>query len=184
MPTYVALLRGINVSGQKAIKMADLRHTFERIKCHNVQTYVQSGNVVFHSTTASAAALVKKIEAAIAHDYGFDVSVILRTAQELRAVVTKNPFVAQHGVDPSTLHITFLSATPSKDALKKLDVVPSAPDQFRIIGQQIYLHCPNGYGKTKLSNSAFERWLSVPATTRNWKTVNALVAMGTTADPE
>ena len=177
MPIYVAMLRGINVSGHKIIKMEDLRASFLALGLRGVKTHVQSGNVIFEAAKNSSADLSKQIAASIQRDFGFAVPVILKTAKELERVIQSNPFAKMKSVDPARLHVTFLSKPAPKDASKKLDALAHAPDQFRLGAQEIYLHCPDGYGRTKLSNVALERALSVGATTRNWKTVNSLLEM-------
>ena len=177
MPTYIAMLRGINVSGHKMVKMEALRASFGALRLSNVRTYVQSGNVVFGVGNSSVAALSEKIEQRILRDFGFSVPVFLRTAKELEEIIKDNPFLKETAIDHSKLHITFLSDAAPKTALEALQPLAAKTERFRIIGRQIYLYCPNGYGRTKLSNTAIERKLSVGATTRNWKTVNTLLAM-------
>ena len=177
MPTYIALLRGINVSGHKAIKMEDLRSSFGALKFSSVETYVQSGNVVFAAENDSVAALSEKIERRILRDFGFSVPVFLRTAKEWDEIIKGNPFRTDTAIDQSKLHITFLSVVAPKRAAEALQPLALKPEQFRVIGSKIYLYCPNGYGRTKLSNNAIEKKLSVGATTRNWRTVNTLLAM-------
>lgn len=177
----VAMLRGINVSGHKPVKMEALRASFERLGCDAVRTYVQSGNVVFTTTAAPGTALVRKIEAQLARDFGFAVPVMLRTARELSRVVDRNPFLKRTSIDRSRLHVTFLAEPPARKALADLLQLSSTPpDEFELTGREVYLLCPNGYGRTKLSNTAFERLLGVNATTRNWKTVTTLLAMAAT----
>jgi uncharacterized protein (DUF1697 family) len=177
MPSYVAMLRGINVSGSKMIKMEALRAMFEALGFENVRTYVQSGNVVFQAKERAAAPLGAKIAARIKRDFGFDVPTLVLGARELARVVEENPFLSESGVDPSKLHVTFLHAKPGAAGLKKMAGVSSGRDRFRCLGTSIYLVCPDGYGRTKLSNNVFERALAVGATTRNWKTVTALSAL-------
>ena len=177
MPTYVAMLRGINVSGHKMIKMESLRASFGALKLSNVQTYVQSGNVIFECADGSVAALSEKIERRILRDFGFSVPVFLRTSKELEQTIIRNPFLTDTAIDHSKLHVTFLSDAAPKMALEALQPLAVKPEQFRVLGRQVYLYCPNGYGRTKLSNTAIEKKLSVGATTRNWKTVNTLLAM-------
>jgi uncharacterized protein (DUF1697 family) len=174
---YIAMLRGINVSGQKVIKMEHLRLAFEALGFHGVKTYVQSGNVIFESAKASSTVLSKSIGEQILHDFGFAVSVILKTPNELKRVVGANPFLKKRAIDQSNLYVTFLSRPPATTALRNLGALKAEPDQFCITGREIYLYCPNGYGRTKLSNNVFERMLSVEATTRNWKTVKMLLEM-------
>ncbi len=177
MPIYIAMLRGINVSGRKIIQMENLRRSFEALGFHGVRTYVQSGNVIFESAKASSPVLSKRIGEKILYDLGFAVSVILKTPDEMKRVVGANPFLKNRTIDQSKLYVTFLSRPPATTALRNLDALKAEPDQFCITGREIYLYCPNGYGRTKLSNNVFERMLSVEATTRNWNTVNRLLEM-------
>jgi len=177
MPSYVAMLRGINVSGSKPVKMEALRASFEALGFKNVRTYVQSGNVVFEAKERAAGPLGPKIVARIKRDFGFDVPVLVLGAAELSRVVAENPFVDERGVDLTKLHVTFLAGAPAAAGLKKMEGVSSGRDAFRCLGQIVYLLCPDGYGNTKLSNNALERALGAAATTRNWKTVTTLAAM-------
>ncbi len=171
------MLRGINVAGQKIIKMEMLRASFEALGFRRVRTYVQSGNVIFESGKASLSSLSKRIEGKILRDFGFSIHLALRTSNEMKKIVGANPFLKEQDLDHSKLHITFLSAIPIRAALGKLEGLNALPDQWRINGREVYLYCPNGYGKTKLANTALEKMLSVKATTRNWKTVNTLIEM-------
>jgi uncharacterized protein (DUF1697 family) len=174
LTVYVAMLRGINVGGQKSIRMENLRTSFEELGYRNPRTYVQSGNIVFNTAASTEAELSRKIREKILKDYGFQVAVVIRSSSEMSKIVRANPFLKDRGIDPSKLHVTFLSDLPAKPALSRMDPLNGAPDQFRILGREIYLHCPNGYGRTKLSNNVIEKALSVPATTRNWNTVSTL----------
>jgi len=171
------MLRGINVSGHKMIRMDALRASFGALKLSNVRTYVQSGNVVFEAADSSVDNLSEKIERRILRDFGFSVPVFVRTAKELDEIIKDDPLLEETVVDHSKLHVTFLSHTAPKMALEALQPLAVKPEQFRVLGREIYLYCPNGYGRTRLSNTAIEKKLSVGATTRNWKTVNTLLAM-------
>jgi uncharacterized protein (DUF1697 family) len=175
--SYIALLRGINVSGHKTIRMELLRGCFEEVGCQNVQTYVQSGNVVFEAKEEAAVGLGEEIGKRILRNFGFPVPVLLRTAKEMERIAQDNPFVDQAGIDHSKLHVTFLSAAAPKSAARALEPLAMKSEQFQVKVGEIYLYCPNGYGRTKLSNNAIEKKLGVEATTRNWKTVNALMAL-------
>ena len=177
MPAYIAMLRGINVSGQRTVKMEHLRALCSSLGFRNVETYVQSGNIVFQTPKENAVSLSKRIGESILESLGFDTTVIMRTAQEMQVVVANNPFLKEKDVDSSKLHVTFLSETAQKSSLKKLEALSTSPDRFYAARHEIYLYCPNGYGRTKLSNNAVERALSVRATTRNWKTTNMLLEM-------
>jgi uncharacterized protein (DUF1697 family) len=177
MTSYIAMLRGINVSGQKIIKMERLRATFEGLGFGNVRTYVQSGNLVFETGTNSAATITRRIEERILNDFGFAVRVFLIKAKELNEIAKENPFVNDGTIDQSKLHVTFLSDRAPTTAVKSLAALAVKPERFQISGQAIYLYCPNDYGRSKLANNAIERKLGVEATTRNWKTVKALLSM-------
>ena len=178
MSTYIALLRGINVSGHKKIIMADLKALFESHSFNNVQTYIQSGNIVFdynHKGTNQDIAL--KISKAILNYYQFEVPVLVRTGSEMKSALENNPFVEEANADPSRVAITFLATKPNPENVKKLDGMDNAPDRFIIKDTGVYLHCPDGFGVSKLSTNFFESKLKVKATARNWKTVNKLVEM-------
>ena len=177
MPSYIALLRGVNVSGHHRIKMDRLRATFLELGFRNVRTYFQSGNVVFDSGATATSALGRRIEAQIQRDFGFRVPVIVRTPKEMATVVKHNPFLNATNVDVSRLHVTFLSEPAPGIANEALRRLASGGEQVHVNGRTIYLHCPDGYGGSRLSNTAIERHLRVGATTRNWKTTNALLTM-------
>ncbi len=168
------MFRGINVAGHKIIKMQNLRTSFEELGFRRVRTYVQSGNVIFETEKTSSKSLSKSIEGRILSEFGFPVPLVLRTSGEMKQVVGDNSFLGEKGIDDSKLHVTFLSAFPSGTALRRLEGLNALPDRFLIKGREVYLYCPNGYGRTKISNNTLEKLLSVEATTRNWRTVNAL----------
>jgi uncharacterized protein (DUF1697 family) len=173
MQTYIAILRGINVSGHKLIKMDALKASFERLGFADVQTYIQSGNIVFKHK-ANSKLLDDKIKTMLDDEYGFDVPVLVKTVAEMKTVLNNNPFISNVSNDMNTLHVTLLAEKPLPEHIAKLNQ-DFGVDAYRIIEKTIYLYCPNGYGKTKLSNSFFESKLKVSATTRNWKTITALV---------
>jgi uncharacterized protein (DUF1697 family) len=173
--TYVALLRGINLGARNKVPMADLRELFAGLECRDVSTYVQSGNVIFKSSVA-AGKLSQTIEKRIRRDLGLSVTVLVRTKAQLVKVVAGNPFAADES-DLTKLHVTFLADLPDRARVRELAAKQFEPDEFRVAGQEIYLHCPNGYGRSKLSNANFEKRLGVAATTRNWKTVTTLAEL-------
>jgi uncharacterized protein (DUF1697 family) len=177
MPTYIAMLRGINVTGSKIIKMEPLRASFAALGFKNVQSYIQSGNLIFEAPNASIATLSEKIEKKILRDFGHSVSVVLRAPKELAEIIKRNPFVKDPAVDQSRLYVTFLAEVPPKDAAELLQPLAAGAEQIRVIGREVYLYCPKGYGETKISNNAIEKKLSIGATTRNWKTTQTLLAM-------
>jgi uncharacterized protein (DUF1697 family) len=174
MSTYISMLRGINVGGQKKVGMKELKELYESLGFGRVRTYIQSGNVVFDYPHSDPSTLVSKIERGIEGRFGFKVPVVVRTRDELQRLITNTPFV---GKDESKVHVTFLSAEPAAPGEDEISRAKDGAEEYSISGREIYLFCPNGYGVTKLSNALFERKLKVPATTRNWRTVNALLSM-------
>lgn len=176
MNTYVALLRGINVGGHKRIAMQDLRQLVAGLGHSEVATYIQSGNVIFRSSASSTTDLAGELEARIGRDLGQEVTVVVRSHEDLVRVVGGNPFTAL-GADPASLHVTFLAREPDPGLLAELDMGEVAPDEFEVRGREIYLRCPLGYGQTKLNPALWERRLKVRTTTRNWNTVRKLLEM-------
>jgi len=156
--------------------MPDLRTLFVGLGSEDVATYVQSGNVIFKSPADSPAELIHKIEERISRDLGLNVTVVLRTKAQLARILAGNPF-AKNGREPANLHVTFLADKPERGRVSELEAGQFEPEEFRIVGHEIYLHCPNGYGRTTLSNAYFEKQLNVAATTRNWKTVTKLAEL-------
>jgi uncharacterized protein (DUF1697 family) len=167
---YVALLRGVNVAGHRPVRMADLRALVESLGHRDVSTYLQSGNVVFSSAFRDTDELAQEIASTL----GGAVTVLVLPAGELASIVAANPF--PHA-DTGHLHVTFLADAPEPARVAALDGDRFAPDAFRLLGRQVYVHAPNGYGRSKLGNAFFERMLGVAATTRNWRTVTALAGL-------
>jgi len=176
MNTYISLLRGINVSGQKKIKMADLCALYESLGLDNVQSYLQSGNVIFASLETDRAQLAERIETKISEVYGYSVPVFILDPADFQRVIAANPFAAH---DPTKLLVAFLKHLPSETAYQEIQVPASGRDEFAFGEQEIFIFCPDGFGRSKLNNNLWERKLEIPATTRNWKTVNALYEMAT-----
>lgn len=177
MNTYITLVRGINVSGQKMIKMPALVNLYESIGFKNVSTYIQSGNLLFKSSISSPDKIAEKIEKNIKSTFGFEVKVIIRTPEELKMVINKNPFLKRDRIDTIRLYVSFLSNEPDKKLIKDLQINKNESEEFQIIGKEIYLYLPQGFGNAKLQAGVFEKKLNVSATARNWKTVNALYEM-------
>lgn len=175
MISHIALLRGINVGGNM-LRMERLRAIFAELGLSGVKTYLQSGNVLF-SAKGTPAGLSAMIERRVSEETRLPVSVIIRTPAQLKRIVDANPFLKARGADAKTLHVTFLAGAAPKAGLAALAKVKSGDDRWQASGNEIYLCCPHGYGRTKLNNTAIERLLGVRATTRNWNTVTALHAM-------
>ena len=174
MNTYISMLRGINVSGQKKIRMAELKSLYESLEFGNVQTYVQSGNVIFDSEEKDVTKLGYEIEAQIESTFGFSVPVLIRSGDEFKRIIENHPFA---GEDAIKVLVTFLYDRPEKSRLEDLSHYEDKVDQFAIGEREIFLVCPGGYGRTKLSNAFFEKKLEVVATTWNWNSINALYQM-------
>ena len=167
MPTYIALLRGVNVGTGRKVPMNELRALFDSLGHTDVRTYIQSGNVVFTAKGAAPARVRSAIEQGITRDFGLDVTVILRKRDDLAKVLERNPFGTE-------AYITFLTDLPDRKRVAALDPAPYSPDEFVVHGREVFVRCPNGYGRTKINNTFFERKLATRATTRNWKTVTTL----------
>jgi uncharacterized protein (DUF1697 family) len=182
MPAYIAMLRGINIGPHKRIKMERLRATFEELGFARVQTYIQSGNVVFKWGKTAPASLCKKIEARLVDDFGFSVAVILRTREEMQKVVRDNPLLKEKGIEASKLHVVFLSEAPAAVALEKLQSLTLAPDRTRCRGKELYFYFPNGVSGSSLWKHPLDRVLAVTPTMRNWNTVNRLCKMAKELD--
>jgi len=176
MPRYVALLRGINVGGNKKVPMARLRELMEGLGCTGVATLLQSGNAVFTSREKSPAKVVKQLEAAIAGEFGFEVSVVLRTRDELAAAIQANPLPGAEDA-PSQFLVTFLSDVPEPKRLQAIDPAAYLPDEFRVVGREIYARFPNGLRDSKLAGVLGGPKLGVTPTARNWSTVTKLLEL-------
>jgi uncharacterized protein (DUF1697 family) len=171
---YVALLRGINLGTRNRIGMADLRAVVEALGGEDVATHVQSGNVVFRSRHPSAAAVEKKLAARLESDTRLSVDVMVRTAAELERICAANPY-ADREQDPKKLHVAFLAARPSRDAVEELGSRAKPPEAVTVNGREAYLHLPGGLGRSELAASV-EKVLGT-ATMRNWRTVLALAEL-------
>lgn len=169
---FISMLRGINVSGQKKIKMNELKVLYQDLGFENVISYIQSGNVIFETTMKDLVKLQALIEKAIEEKYGFSVPVIIRTHKEMDDIINNCPFVTVGLEEEGTrVLLGFLSSIPDKDKIQALLKHVLPPESLIVDGNNIYLYCPDGYGKSKLSNNFIERKLGLNATTRNWKTV-------------
>jgi len=173
MKRFIALLRGINVSGQKKIKMSELKSLFEDIGFQDVETYIQSGNVIFSSKENIKLKLESKIAKAIKKQWGFYVQIFVLDTGDIDYVLKANPFIKKEkGIE--RMYVTFLSDKPSKENIQKLTSTDYSPEEYQIDNNLVYLFLPNGAGKSKLSNNFFENKLKLVGTTRNWKTIRTL----------
>lgn len=172
MPTFISILRGINVSGQKKIKMADLKNLYEDLGFKNVQTYIQSGNVVFEYKEVTISELQQMIFDTIHKHYGFEVPNLILSPIAIETALKKNPFK-----DIDKMYFTFLAETPTKENIEKLYTYSFDEEYYELIGKVVYFHCPNGAGRAKMSNNFFENKLKVMATSRNLNTTKKLLEM-------
>jgi uncharacterized protein (DUF1697 family) len=177
MPTYIALLRGINIGPHKRMKMEQLRASCEALGLSNVKTYIQSGNVIFRAGKLSSAILSKQLGECIVRDFGFSADVISRTRDEMKRIIDDNPFTKERGMDVSKLHVVFLPHAPTAAALKKLLELTLLPDRVHPSGSEIYFYFPNGVSGSSLWKHPLDKVLSVAGTMRNWNTVNKLYEM-------
>lgn len=167
MDKFVALLRGINVGGNNKIKMQHLKRILTSRGLQNVETYIQSGNIVFQSDR-SASHLEKVIFDAIEEEYGYQVSVMVFEGVHYKVLVEQNPFEKE---EPTTIHFTFLSGKANSQQGNV------GLDYFEVIADCAYVCCPNGYGKTKLTIAYFEKLTGFKATARNFRTAYKLIEL-------
>lgn len=180
MPVYLALLRGINVSGKKIIKMEDLRKLMTGANFENVKTYIQSGNVIFESQEKSKSILAGVIERLIEQQYGFDVSIFVIDTEAIVKAIDNNPFVKDRIEEEAgfkKVYITFLSEKPSIENFEKLKQAPIGNDLIEIIDDILYFKLESKASDSKLSNNLIENKLKVRATTRNWNTTLKLLSL-------
>jgi len=179
MTTYISILRGINVSGQKRIKMDALKKLYGKLKFENIQTYVQSGNVIFSAKETHPKELEKMISSKIERAFGFEVPVIVLHAKTLATIIKDNPLAKDDLNETKFLHVTFLADIPAEFNKESIIEKKGPGEEIAFTPNAIYLYCPNGYGKTKLNNNFLEKKLKVRASTRNWKTTNKLLKLAT-----
>jgi uncharacterized protein (DUF1697 family) len=174
MANRIALLRGINIGPRQRVKMPELRALIEGLGHTDVETLVQSGNVVF-TARAKPATLEKQLEEAIEAELGVDPKVVVRTRDELAAAIEANPFEVPG--NPKDLHVTFLAGKPDAHARKTLEDADLAPDELKFLGREIYILYNDGMGRSELAKQLGRAKLGVAATDRNWNTVTKLLEM-------
>jgi len=175
--TYITMLRGVNMTGHNTIKMTRLAEMFRQLGYSDAETYIQSGNIVFSCRNSRIDEVSSAIRKAILSEFSLDIAVITRTPDEIKKIIAVNPFLEEPGFDPSKMAVVFLELKPSEEQILKVAGIDYPPDKFRIIGSEIYIYCPNGFGKTKLYTNFFEAKMKVTGTARNWTTVNKLLEM-------
>jgi uncharacterized protein (DUF1697 family) len=183
MHTLISLLRGINVGASRTVPMKDLVSLYESLGLKNVRSYVRSGNILFDNPGSKPGEISGILEEQISRMTSFPVKVFIRDENDLREIIGNNPFCKGLSPDIAGLHVTFLSSAPPTDAVNEVNRITDPVDKAAVLGREVYLFCPEGYGRTRFSNSFLEKKLGVAATTRNWKTVTALAEMAGTTGP-
>ena len=174
MKTHIALLRGINVGGHKKVPMAELRELMTNIGFHHVKTYIQTGNIIFQSKIINSTAIEGHIQRAIIDHFGFEVSVLVRTRDQLLKIFNDCPFTEEKKINS---YFTVLSQTPNADLVTKASKKIYENEEYAIVNDGLYFYCAIGYGKAKFNLSYFENTLQVNATSRNYKTMVKLLEM-------
>lgn len=178
MRTLVSFLRGVNMAGHNKIKMTGLAALYKEIGFENSETFIQSGNVIFSDPASrSVNEITTLIEKAISDRLGLDVPALVRDIPEMKEIIALNPFLSEEGFDPAKMAVMFLHKNPDEESLLKMEDVNYPPDKFRITGREIYIWCPNGFGRTKLYTNFFETKMKVIGTARNWNTINAMLEL-------
>lgn len=175
MPVFISMLRGVNLVRHNRIKMDALRALYRSLKLGDPRTYVQSGNVIFRAKEEHAAKLAKKIQDAVARQFGFRPEVIVRTPGEFRSVITANPFAKRKGLNPAKLLVTFLSTEPSAEGQATLLAFKPSPEELHLIGRELYIYFPNGAGRSKLQWGSLAEKLGTSGTARNWNSVMSML---------
>ncbi len=177
MAVIISMLRGVNVGGHNKMKMDALRALYESMKLRDARTYVQSGNVIFRTDERDMARLAKRIEDGIERKFGFQSDVILRTAAEMREVITRNPFAKRRGIEPGKLLVSFLGSDPGEEGREKVRQMKCDPEEMRVEGREIYIYFPNGAGRSKLQWAGLGKMLKTTGTGRNWNSVTKMLEM-------
>lgn len=177
MPTFVSLLRGINVGGNNKVPMNELKELCTSLGFRDVATYIQSGNVVCCTDAKDMAQVTRQIEDAFAQKFGFRVNIIVRTKDELDAIIANNPFENQPKKESKWVLVLFLANRPEKASLEDLRKVYSGPEEYYLIGQELYIYYPEGMGRSKFTLPLIEKKLKTSGTGRNWNTVLQLQKM-------
>lgn len=169
--SYVALLRGINVGGNRRIKMDPLKSVFRTIGLTDPVALLQSGNIMFASDEGDIQALTKEIENAVELAFGFRVDVVIRTGREMAELLDSHPFTETQLEDPRMAHVMFFKDHPDPDRYGDLRAAHEGPEEIRLIGHELFIHYPDGSGRSRLTGSAIEKFLGAKGTARNWNTI-------------
>lgn len=178
MSQYISFLRGVNMTGHNSIKMTDLSALYKDLGFSDAITYIQSGNVIFSRLDAERVSDIElKIEKAIKERFSHNVPVMIRKADELRNLISINPYLVEENFEPSKMAVIFLHEKVTNEQIQKVISIDYPPDKYKIIGCEIFIYCPNGFGRTKLYTNFFEKKMGVTGTARNWKTITTMLDM-------
>ncbi len=166
------------MTGHNSIKMTELSVLYKNLGFNDSETFIQSGNVIFRSdATLSIPDIALKIENAIHEKFNYNVPVLIRTPDEMRKFISVNPFLSETDFNPAKMAVLLLYEEPLKSQIQKVININYPPDKFRIIGREIFIYCPNGFGRTKLYTNFFEKKMGVTGTARNWNTINTILSI-------
>jgi uncharacterized protein (DUF1697 family) len=178
MITYVSFLRGVNMTGHNSIKMTELAELYVKIGFSDPETYIQSGNVIFtDNSEIDPSSHSLKIEEAVLERFKYIVPVMVRTVKDLQDLFSANLFLNEPDFNPAKMAVIFLHEVPTEVQIRKVEDIDYPPDKFMIVGREIFIYCPNGFGKTKLYTNFFEKKMGVTGTARNWKTITTLLTL-------
>ena len=171
MTAFVSLFRGINVGGNRIVKMPDLKAVHESLGLQNVVTYIQSGNVIFTSDTTDTLQLERDIEKAFSNKFGFHSHTVVRSLSDIQSLIASTPFQNQPDKETKWIAVLFLSTQPANNALEEIRKAYSGPEEILISGKEVYLYYPEGVGRSKLTSALLDKKLQTNGTARNWNTV-------------
>ncbi len=174
MNSFIALLRGINVGGHKKILMTDLRMLFEKLDFKNVRTFIQSGNVMFHTDEVNTTKMECKIKDQILSDFGYDVTVLVKTPSEIKSILNQCPFI---GEKKEGSYFTLFNKSPNSESIELMNKISYPNEEFLITNSCIYFYSSLGYGNVKFNNNLFEKKLGVSSTSRNFRTLSKLIEL-------
>ena len=178
MPVLISLLRAVNLAARNRVPMEGLRELYHSLGFDDVQSYVQSGNLVFRTNQRDLRKLADRIEGAIADQFGVETSVILRTVPELEQIVARNPFAARPDVAPNKLLVTFFAHDPREEACTSLASLKPETEELHLRGRELFIYFPTGAGRSKLTAAKIDKLAGCAGTARNWNTVLKLLEMG------
>ena len=164
------------MTGHNSIKMTDLSTLFKDLGFNDAMTYIQSGNVIFTGASfLNISEIATTIEKKILKRFNFNVPAMIRTVQDIKNLTPLNPFLQQENFDTSKMAVMFLHEKATDAQIQKVINIDYPPDKFKIIGSEIFIYCPNGFGRTKLYTNFFEKKMGVTGTARNWKTITTIL---------